>query len=51
VREYEESGILDEVTKNLEQKMRDKDIDLRFIMKTRPEHENRKLTALANIKE
>lgn len=51
VREYEESGILDEVTKNLEQKMREKDIDLRFIMKTRPEQDNKKLMALAKIKD
>lgn len=29
--------------------MREKDIDLRFIMKTKPEHDNKKLMALANI--
>lgn len=29
--------------------MREKDIDLRFIMKTKPDKDNKKLKALANI--
>lgn len=39
VREYEESGILDEVNRNLESKMREKNIDLRFLMHLKPEQE------------
>jgi len=39
VREYEESGILDEVNRTLEMKMREKQIDLRFLMHLQPEEE------------